>query len=73
MLPALQGLMRLRTMSWSPEPLVVELKKCSFFFNPVRFPEGTVEFDCGLIKRQVQHEWHEIQEVPLLEGASPVY
>jgi hypothetical protein len=60
----------LKTLQWSMNPLAVQLKKAAFYFNSVDFPEGSVEFDCGLIMRAIPHEWHEIPEVPELETVS---
>jgi len=66
---ALEG-MQLKTLQWSLTNLGVQLENSSFYFNPSRFPAGSVEFDCGLIMRRVPHEWHEIQEAPEMEPAS---
>ena len=30
----------------------------SFFEDQVRFPAGSVEFDCALLMRGIEHEWH---------------
>lgn len=62
--------MELRTSQWSLSPLTVRLKKVSFFCDSSRFPEGSVEFDCGLLMRAVPHEWHEIKESPQAGGSS---
>jgi hypothetical protein len=62
--------MELRTFQWSLSPLEVELKRASFFSNLSQFPTGSIEFDCGLLMRAIPHEWHEIREVPELEGIS---
>src|SRR5262249_349586 len=58
--------MRLKTLQWSPAPLRVELMKASFLFSSGRFPKSAIDFDCGLIMRRVEHEWHEIREAPEL-------
>lgn len=60
--------MELRTSQWSLQPLTVELKRVAFYSNFSRFPAGSIEFDCGLLMRAIPHEWHEIKEVPELEG-----
>ena len=52
-----QGL-ELRCRDWSVEPLAVESVRSSFFENSQRFPPGSVEFDCALLMRNIQHEWH---------------
>jgi len=63
---AVEG-MQLKTLRWSMGSLAVELRKAAFYRNPLRFPAGSVEFDCGLIMRAAPHEWHEVREVPELE------
>lgn len=68
---ALEG-MRLKTIDWSVEHLTPEFIQSSFFFDANRFPEGSVEFDCGLIMRGLRHEWHELKEIPdLMPVATP--
>ncbi len=42
---------------WKVELLRVESVQSSFF-DDVRFPAGTVAFDCALLMRGIQHEWH---------------
>jgi hypothetical protein len=53
----LQGL-ELRCQSWSLEPLELEQVESSFFNDPERFPSGAVQFDCALLMRGTEHEWH---------------
>jgi hypothetical protein len=53
----LQGL-ELRTLRWEVEPLEVERASSSFFEDPSRFPPGSAEFDCALLMRGIDHEWH---------------
>jgi hypothetical protein len=65
--------MELRILQWSLTPLMVRLKKTAFYGNFNRFPEGSIEFDCGLIMRAVPHEWHEIRERPELQEISSRY
>jgi hypothetical protein len=49
---------RLKTYEWKVEPLVVEHVYSSYFADASVFPRGSVWFDCALIMRNVQHEWH---------------
>lgn len=58
----LQGL-ELRTLRWDVEPLAVEQVRSTFFDDPARFPPGSATFDCALLMRGVEHEWHE-REAP---------
>lgn len=43
---------------WKVEPLRVDSVQSSFFDDRARFPGGTVAFDCALLMRGIQHEWH---------------
>jgi hypothetical protein len=38
--------------------LVIEKVESSFFDNRATFPPGSVEFDCALLMRDIDHEWH---------------
>ena len=60
--------MQLKIKRWSLTPLSVQLKEAAFYFDPARFPKGSIEFDHGLMMRSIPHEWHEIQECPALHG-----
>lgn len=48
---------RLATRTWSMTPLAVEHVRSSYFDDQAVFPPGSVEFDCGLLMRDIQHEW----------------
>jgi hypothetical protein len=54
----LDGL-ELRSADWKVQPLDVKRVESSFFADSTRFPAGSVEFDCALLMRQIQHEWHD--------------
>jgi hypothetical protein len=49
---------RLRTERWKVEPLAVEHIYSSYFADKSVFPEGAAFFDCALLMRNIQHEWH---------------
>ena len=53
----------LHTASWKVEPLDVEYVRSSYFADPTRFPDGSIEFDCGLIMRDIRHEWAAVEEM----------
>jgi uncharacterized protein DUF2071 len=53
----LDGL-ELRSLNWRVEPLAVERVSSSFFSNEENFPRGSVRFDCALLMRGIEHEWH---------------
>jgi hypothetical protein len=52
-----QGL-ELRCLHWRVEPLEVEEVRSSFFEEQSYFPKGSIEFDCALLMRGIEHEWH---------------
>jgi hypothetical protein len=52
-----QGL-ELRCRSWHVEPLEVGEVHSSFFEDESLFPRGSIEFDCALLMRGIEHEWH---------------
>ena len=60
----LDGL-ELRTQGWTVEPLEVEDVSSSYFSDEARFPRGSVEFDCGLVMRNLAHEWHSAEDLTL--------
>ncbi len=49
--------LELRTIDWRMQPLAVEAVESSFFGDGAIFPPGSVEFDCALLMREVEHEW----------------
>jgi hypothetical protein len=59
----------LRTQKWQVEPLLVEKVYSSYFADQSRFPEGSSSFDCALIMRDIQHEWHAANDL-YIEPAS---
>jgi hypothetical protein len=63
----LDGL-ELRSLGWKVEPLAVERIESSFFDDVGRFPSGSIRFDCALLMRGIEHEWHERE--PMCVGAA---
>lgn len=55
--------LELRCATWKVEPLCVERVESSFFDDTARFPLGSVQFDCALLMRDVQHEWHGREDI----------
>src|SRR5207302_5907788 len=49
---------RLATRTWKVEPLEVKSVYSSYFADRAKFPEGSVTFDCALLMRNMEHEWH---------------
>ena len=50
--------MDLKCLTWSIDPLEVDYARSCFFGDTRRFPPGTVELDCALLMRNIDHEWH---------------
>jgi hypothetical protein len=50
--------LELQSFSWQVQPLAVERVESSFFDDRTLFPQGSVEFDCALLMRGIDHEWH---------------
>jgi hypothetical protein len=50
--------LELRSFNWHVQPLAVERVESSFFEDRALFPTGSVEFDCALLMRGIDHEWH---------------
>jgi hypothetical protein len=50
--------LELRSIGWRVEPLAVERVESSFFDDSSLFPAGSAEFDCALLMRGIEHEWH---------------
>jgi uncharacterized protein YqjF (DUF2071 family) len=49
---------KLVTKTWKVGGLDVEHVRSSFFADEARFPKGSITFDCALVMRDVEHEWH---------------
>jgi hypothetical protein len=52
-----QGL-ELRCRRWQVEPLAISAVRSSYFDDRAIFPPGSIEFDCALLMRGIEHEWH---------------
>lgn len=65
-----QGL-ELRCHSWQMEPLAVEQVSSSFFGNESLFPPASIEFDCALLMRGIEHQWHEREDLCCPTAAMP--
>lgn len=50
--------LELRVRDWRVEPLAVTDVASSFFDDAERFPAGSTAFDCALLMRDIDHEWH---------------
>lgn len=50
--------LELFTERWQVEPLDVQFIRSSFFDDTDRFPRGSIHFDCALLMRNIEHQWH---------------
>jgi hypothetical protein len=50
--------LELRCQNWSVKALDVHKVTSGYFEDVSRFPKGSVEFDCALLMRDIDHEWH---------------
>jgi hypothetical protein len=55
--------LELRCEKWSVQPLTVEEVKSSYFDDVTKFPPGSATFDCALLMRGIQHEWHTCEDL----------
>ncbi len=58
----------LRTFNWKVSPLEVSEVHSSFFEDTSIFPKGSVNFDHGLLMKNIEHEWKSI--LPCLQSSS---
>ena len=50
--------LELRCKTWAIQPLAVDRVHSSYFADLSRFPAGSITFDCALLMRAIEHEWH---------------
>lgn len=55
--------LELRCENWAVKALEVEQIESSFFDDETRFPRNSIGFDCALLMRGIQHEWHGREEL----------
>jgi Uncharacterized conserved protein (COG2071) len=56
--PGVYDGLELRCRSWKVDALAIETVRSSFFDNAAMFPKGSIDFDCALLMRNIDHEWH---------------
>ena len=62
--------MELRSLNWTVLPLVIDDAQSCFFKDEQRFPPGSIELDCALLMRGIEHEWHSRPDLYLSSTAS---
>jgi len=50
--------LELRSFNWRVMPLNVSYVECNLFSDVRNFPPGAAEFECALLMRSIEHEWH---------------
>jgi hypothetical protein len=55
--------LELQCKSWTVQPLAVESVQSSYFSDPSKFPAGSAVFDCALLMREIEHEWHSREDI----------
>jgi len=50
--------MKLDCPNWRLEPLLVERFESGYLQDERRFPKGSVEFDSGVLMRNLEHGWN---------------
>ena len=53
----------LKTDAWHVEPLAVEQARSTYFDDPAMFPPGSIALDCGLVMRNIPHQWESAKEM----------
>ena len=48
----------LQCREWKMEALRIGKIESSYFDDNSRFPAGSIHFDCALLMRSIEHEWH---------------
>jgi Uncharacterized conserved protein (COG2071) len=61
-LTRLDGL-QLKTSEWRVNALEVEAVYSNFYADHSRFPQGSVVYDHTLIMRDIEHEWHKVEDL----------
>ena len=68
--PARLDGIQLVTPHWQVGALDVARVASSYFDDEVIFPKGSIAFDCGLVMRDVAHEWHAAPDLVVLARVS---
>ncbi|HZL71073.1 MAG TPA: DUF2071 domain-containing protein [Planctomycetota bacterium] len=50
--------MELHSLEWKVTSLAVDEARSRYFDDRDRFPAGSIELDCALLMRGINHEWH---------------
>lgn len=61
--------MELHSLNWSVTPLAIDEARSCFFDDEKRFPPESIELDCALLMRGIEHEWHSRPDLYLSSSA----
>lgn len=50
--------LELRCRDWWMDTLEIDKIESSYFDDTSRFPADSIQFDCALLMRSIEHEWH---------------
>jgi hypothetical protein len=50
-----------RSVNWRVTPLIMERVECNLFGDGSDFPPGSAEYECALLMRSTEHEWHGLE------------
>jgi hypothetical protein len=63
----------LECQNWQVNALVVEHVESSFFGDTRRFPKGSIELDCALLMRGIEHEWHGVPDLCCADAQAALF
>jgi hypothetical protein len=63
--------MELQCARWHVEPLAITKVRSSYFDDRGVFPAGSIEFDCALLMRGIEHEWHGKSDLCCVAASKP--
>lgn len=58
----------LECLNWNMMPMEIEVARSCFFGDTNRFPPGSVELDCALLMRDIDHKWHSRPDLHLSQN-----
>jgi hypothetical protein len=53
----------LRCQNWAVDNLNIDKMESSWFQDNSVFPAGSIQYDCALLMRRIDHEWHGLDDL----------
>jgi hypothetical protein len=53
----------LRCQNWAMDNLNIDKMESSWFQDNSVFPAGSIQYDCALLMRRIDHEWHGLDDL----------